>query len=355
MYSFDIPDDLTIENVLSRVSEEVLWIYYIGNFKIGVLFSAPYRIDIKPSFRIKYDRRGKLVFEDFGRPGFYGGIFDYFKLTEGKSIPETLRMINKDFGLGLGSESSTTRYAKVDRLDLTRMEARAKEIKISEKKEIFIQVEVKKFDEEDLEYWRGFGVTLKTLLFYNVYRANIVRVDGAVVYNSSYSNKRCYAYYFPKTKHFKCYFPEKETYRFWPSNISKETDIQGYWQCGIKDGNREDKLIILTKSMKDCMCLRELGYDAIALHGEAHRIPEDFLRHIKKYYKYIFTLYDKDLTGIVSARRIWRENNIPAYFINKYYESKDISDLVKNKGLKVAEDFMKGVVLKVKLLNCERS
>lgn len=97
--------------------------------------------------------------------------------------------------------------------------------------------------------------------------------------------------------------------------------------------------------MKDVMLLRELGYDSMAIHGENHKFNEDFIRHIKKYRTNIISLYDRDNAGILGAKYLWKNYKIKPYFIPKKYNTKDISDLYKEKGKEIVEEFLKNILL----------
>ncbi len=168
-----------------------------------------------------------------------------------------------------------------------------------------------------------------------------------------YYNKRsdpCYVYDFPITDyrpkpHLKCYWPTRTTHRFM-GNCSNDRDVQGYDQCSIAKKKHAD-LLVLTKSMKDCMVLHEFGVEAMATHGESQRFDADFIRHLRKYYKRIVSLYDRDLTGMIGgtsgkggARYLWREYEICPYFIDKKYVCKDISDLYKTHGQAIVTNFI---------------
>lgn len=352
-FNFEISNDgvdfeLTINNILKRVSEIILWRHYIGsNFKIKKIFSAPYRTDNKNSFLLSYDSRGRLMFKDFGRPGMYGDIFNYLQIVYNISFIESLEKVNEDFNLGLINK--TNKIVLKDKLKKIKKEVDKEEIEKLlkfEKKfketenQILIQAVTRKWEEEDLKYWRKFGISKETLDKYFVYPANKVFKNKHLIYIYNSKNP-CYIYYFPNSKHVKCYLPfnPDKSKRFF-GNVNNLQDIQGYYQCNIKDGDKENKLLILTKSMKDVMLLREFGFDAVALHGENHRFEDDFIRHIKKYYGKIVSLYDRDKAGILGAKRLWKEHNIKAFFIHKKWHCKDISDMYMTYERDIVKDFL---------------
>jgi hypothetical protein len=106
----------------------------------------------------------------------------------------------------------------------------------------------------------------------------------------------------------------------WPAK-----KIQGFEQLP-KDG----KLLIITKSMKDVMCLNSLGISAIAPNSENLFISDNVLEILKQRFKYIVVLYDNDLPGIHNMNKIRRQHPELVYtWIPRKYEAKDISDFYK--------------------------
>lgn len=333
-------DDLTVANIRKRVSEIVLWRYYIGHdFKLNVGFNAPHRIDESASFALKFDSKGRLVFKDFST-GHYGDIFQFLQVAHNITFIESLWKVNVDFGFNLVNRSNSIvvdSKKKITQKDVS-------ELKTFEKSFSKIHATVsfetitRKYNQEDGIFWTSFGITGKTLLQYNTYAVQHIKKNGVIIYTYSKEDP-CYAYFFPKTQHVKYYFPKREKLRFF-GNVNNLEDIQGYWQCDIKREITPDKLLVLTKSMKDVMLLREFGIDAISLHGEGHRFEKDFIRHIKKYYPIIISLYDRDKAGIMGAKALWKDHKISPFFIPKKYKVKDISDMYMTHGKEEVQKYI---------------
>lgn len=345
-YSFngctDPKKELTMENILYQVSEIVLWRYYIKqDFKLGRPFSAPYRQDTNPSFGI-FQRNNRIYAKDFGGY-FYGDIFNYLQFIYGLNYYHSLIKINEDFGLGLcyNKELNKVNISSTKTIGKRQLKKLEKFEQTVHSESTKIQIIPRRINEEDIEYWESYGISQELLKLYNVYNVQMMKVNGYVQYMYT-PNDPAYGYYFPKTKHIKIYFPYRERNRFIGS-VNNFEDIQGYYQCDVKR-KEENKLLILTKSMKDVMTLRSFGIDAMAIHGERHRFQEDFIRHIKKYYNRIISLYDRDEKGMQGAKYLWKEYNIAPYFINKKYKSKDISDLYKIKGKEITLDFIQNII-----------
>ncbi len=329
MYGFqNVFKELTVKNILEAIPESILWRHYLGiDFELKTPISAPYRIDKDPSFEINYDWRGRLMYKDFGRPGVYGDIFNYLQMVHGLSFQDSLRKVNSDFCLYLGKPHEG-QFGKV---------LNNKEIKtlygfekvFAKKNPLHYLCDTRKYESSDIAYWNQYGIIPEILKKYHVYCINKLFQNGYLIYSYTHTNPG-YVYYFPKSKHIKAYFPFSDTNRF-RGNVNNFEDIQGYYQCRVKE-NYPDKALVLTKSMKDCMVLHRFGIDAMAIHGEGHFFHKDFIRHIKKHYPRIISLYDPDRTGIIGAKYLWKNYDIEPFFLPRKIRSetvKDISDFAR--------------------------
>jgi len=349
----NIYQELDAEHILQEVDESVLWRHYLGyDYELKKNYVSPLRSgDSSPSFNLYKDIRNRIKFKDFGAGGNHGDIFDFLCITRGLDHRGALVMINVDFKLGLGNphEQKYTGYKPIGIRAEKQLE-RFKERFVTQTGAL-IRAHSRAYTDRDLEYWLQYGITKETLDLYNVHCIRLVEmklpINGILQWVTKYTHtdsNPCYGYYFPVSKHIKCYFPlaTGEQIRF-VGNVNNYEDIQGYYQCNVKK-DKSNKLLILTKSMKDCMCLRELGYEAMAIHGEGQYFLKDFIRHIKKYYPRIISLYDRDKTGVGGARFLWKNYRIAPYFIPKLLTNcKDISDVYKQYGRVKAEELMKEV------------
>jgi hypothetical protein len=339
---------LSTEKILAKKPDSILWRHYLGrDYTLGRSIPAPYRPDKSPSFCLKYDpKSGKIIGKDYGKGGFHGDVFDYVQMLYNLDFYSALVRVNLDFDLGL--KYSLDRYnPQGDWRPVTK-----KEVEVLDKfqasydeKEIVIQFQPRHFTSGDGAYWTQYGIRGTTLLKYRVYAVDRVWLNKTTIYWHKVSDP-CYIYFFPQTDyrpsdHAKCYWPLSTRRRFL-GNCSNERDIQGYDQCSIAKHKHSD-LLVLTKSMKDCMVLHELGVEAMATHGEAHKLSADFVRHLKKYYGRIVSLYDRDETGMKGAQVLWREYGIQPYFINKKYMCKDVSDMFKAHGREVTNTFIQTI------------
>ena len=176
-----------------------------------------------------------------------------------------------------------------------------------------------------MKWWGSFGITKDILHRFKVYSCSTVFLNGNI-YAQSAQHSPIYGYYFGKKENieqWRIYMPKRKEFRF-IGNVPTKT-IQGYKQL-VKSG----KLVVITKSMKDVMCLYSLGISAIAPNSENLFISDNVLKDLRNRFKYIVVLYDNDLPGIHNMNKIKKEHpELIFQWIPRKYEAKDISDFYK--------------------------
>lgn len=333
----------------------MLWRYYLGvPFRVGESICAPYRVDKNPSMSFYYDStKHKICAKDHGRGTFHGDVFDYVRIIYGLDFYSTLVKINLDFNLGLMYNSS--RYLGVVRKATPNLaELREFENKHDNLAYSGITYSQRELNLDDKRYWYKYGISAATLFLYKVHAVKDLKINGQSSYRYTAglsSDNPCYIYYFPATRYraqakAKCYWPKapEGSIRFL-GNASNKYDVQGYDQCSIatKKEGEKGEFLVLTKSMKDCMLFHELGIEAMAPHGESQLFTNEFIAHLKRYYKVIVSLYDKDITGVRGAKKLWKDHQIRPYFIPKKYNSKDLTDMYKKEGRKETIKLIKNI------------
>ena len=88
------------------------------------------------------------------------------------------------------------------------------------------------------------------------------------------------------------------------------------------------------------MVLYKMGYDAVSPSSETTFLPTKILDKLKKKYKHILILYDRDRTGMLKARTYSKEYELDAFFVNKKFNSKDISDAVASCGFDTVKEWL---------------
>lgn len=297
-----LPDNITLDWILSKVTEYDIYAKYIGQFKVGIIYNSPFRKDKNPSFGIYYSKRTKqLLFKDHGT-GECGNVIKFVSLFTGKT------------------EYNDILSDIVDKLNITNNTKLVSSKQYIQPTETVIGVVRQEFTDVDINYWKQFNISINTLKKFNVNSIKYYLCNGIV--KGTYKRENpMYAY--KVYNNFKIYRPLADKYTKWRNNLT-DYDIQGYEQLPQKGD-----ILFITKSMKDIMCLHEMGYPAVSPSSESTFLPKDVLEQLKTRFKRIIILFDRDTAGVKRSRKLSRETGLEAMFINKKFKAKDISDAVK--------------------------
>lgn len=297
-----LPDNITLDWILSKVTEYDIYAKYIGQFKVGMIYNSPFRKDKNPSFGIYYSKRTKqLLFKDHGT-GECGNIIKFISLFTGKT------------------EYNDILSDIVNKLNITNNTKLVSSKQYIQPTETVIGVVRQEFTDVDINYWKQFNISINTLKKFNVNSIKYYLCNGIV--KGTYKRENpMYAY--KVYNNFKIYRPLADKYTKWRNNLT-DYDIQGYEQLPQKGD-----ILFITKSMKDVMCLHEMGYPAVSPSSESTFLPKDVLEQLKTRFKRIIILFDRDTAGVKRSRKLSRETGLEAMFINKKFKAKDVSDAVK--------------------------
>lgn len=100
---------------------------------------------------------------------------------------------------------------------------------------------------------------------------------------------------------------------------------------GLNQIPQSGDLLFITSSLKDVMCLHDLGFASVALQSETHTINDETLQELQGRYKYVLTFFDNDECGINSAATYFKKYHVNGIVVPHHSESatyKDISDYV---------------------------
>lgn len=297
--------NLTLDYILSKVTEYDIYEAYIGKFKIGMIYNSPFRKDRNPSFGCYYSRSSKqLMFKDHGT-GECGNVIKFVSLFTGIA---NYADILKDIVSRLKITNDTKLVSSKQNITPT---------------ETVIGVVRQDFTKIDTDYWSQFNISLQTLKKFGVSSIKYYLCNGIVkgIYKD---DNPMYAY--KVYNHFKIYRPLGDKYTKWRNNLT-ELDIQGYKQLP-----KEGDVLFITKSMKDVMCFYEMGIPAISPSSESTFIPNKVLEQLKKRFKRIIILFDRDPAGIKYSRKMSKQTGLEAMFIHKKFKAKDVSDAIKLNG-----------------------
>ena len=304
----------TLDWILSKVTEYDIYASYLGEFKVGLIYNSPFREDKNPSFGIYYSKRTQqLLFKDHGT-GQCGNVIKFVSLITGKTNYDDILedIVNHTHITNRTKLASSKHYIPST--------------------ETIIGVVRQDFTETDKKYWSQFNISLETLKMYHVSSIKYYLCNGIVkgIYKD---NNPMYAY--KVYNHFKIYRPLADKYHKWRNNL-EQNDIQGYEQLP-----ETGELLIITKSLKDVMCLYEMGIPAVSPSSESTFIPNEALEVLKKRFKRILICFDRDNPGIKNMRKISLKTGLNCFLVHKKFKAKDISDAVKLNGFEVVKNWLK--------------
>jgi len=305
MYNTTDAFNITKDRVLNKISEYDIFGLYLGfNPTVGNLYISPLRKDNNPSFGLFYARGNRtLLFKDLGT-GESGDCFKFAALILGVPIKTAIRQIYNDVVIKKVSYKAT------------------KKVPIKNYIKLDIVLDTIPYSTEGLIFWDEFGISQETLEKYNVKQIKRFWVNGVEKWLST-GSKPMFAYIlYSKVKIYRPFYKQSKFY----TNCTS-TDLQGWEQLDYSNDT-----VYITKAYKDVMLLHELGHSAIAPNGEGHSIPEKALKLLREKFKRVVILYDRDLPGLKSARKLWNENRDFDFMFMPRQTAKDLSDFYKAYG-----------------------
>lgn len=338
---FEIRDDLSTDNILSRKSDLEIFKYYCQPFKqVGEKFSSELRENDSNSSCIISYYDGKLWYKDFGEIGqkavdCFGYVMRKYSLT----FLQALGIINLDFNLGLKNYVEyppSLNYVGLPDKQIVNLENRAgfnspnSNIKI-------IKPTYRNWLELDIKYWKyNYYLDIPRLEFFEIRPISKLNIEGTLID----VEMPTYNYLVDKEQGIdivKVYSPFGR-YK-WISNC-KSYHYLGYNQLPWTGDN-----IIITKSLKDVAVLSLFKLPAIAPQSEAQVISQEMYEKLNKRFTNFYVLYDNDRAGIAGAEvTVETFKNIKPIFIPKESGEKDISDFINRYRFRATEKLVKELI-----------
>lgn len=317
-FKFLVKPKITKEYILSLVSQESIFNYYL-NFEVSSkkLVVSPFRGDKQPTCAFYKSQNGIVYFHDFATNehiSCFQAVMKLFNLN----YYQALDKIAADFKLIDNPEIQTRRIEFQPEL--------------TETESAKIQCQIKDFTNEELKWWESFGINQKLLKKFHVFSIQHVFLNGELKFTSSDKNP-IYGYYFGKDKNgneqWKLYFPaNKSNGRLRFLGNLKNKKLQGYKQLP-----ESGDILVITKSLKDCMSFRAYKINAVAPSSESTFCTEEQILKFKKRFKHIVVMYDQDRAGLSNMAKIRHKYSDLDYFvIPRFLKCKDFSDLRKMYG-----------------------
>lgn len=308
--------------IVAAVSDYDLFRHYCSGFRaVNQKFSSEFRNDSDPSCII--GRWGdRLYYKDFAEPNNYDA-FAYIMRKYGVNFMQALCMINRDFELGLGS---TYPRSKLPMSGSAPGVSYNVDIAQFSTAPTVLRIKARKWQAKDGEYWKHrYGISLDTLRKYKVVPIERYWYSGKKGHSMIITDFHAYAYF--------CGYMEdgRESWKIYQPYSNKDkwmSNVPGKYLQGYDELPWVGDLLIITKSLKDVMVLDQMGYNAIAPHGENFAISEELMSTIRNRFERVVILYDNDGPGMRAAASLAQKYELECVFLPE--GTKDVSDFVES-------------------------
>ena len=330
----DLKKDVTEQNIYDLVDEIDIFQFYLGDVKINATVRSPFREEYNGSFSIFESSRGsnKYLWKDHGI-NESGNVVKLVQKLYGLQYKDALHKIASDLRLDLN-----TKKVQTNRIILQP----PSEKKATEEVEKIFIVYRAPWRKEHIVYWNKYKITPEQAEHFNIYPVDYIQLNNALIPCNSYHNPTfCYSFFdeYANKIVYKIYKPYDNVLK-WISNAPKYI-IQGLDQLKV-EGKHEFGFI--TKSLKDVVVLRKLGYLAVAPQSETTGIPYELMPVISEHLQDFLYFYDNDFIGISSAQAQADAYKKSYIYIDPVYNVKDISDFVEKYGYKEAEILINSLI-----------
>jgi hypothetical protein len=322
------PISLTPESVLSKISDYDIFRMYMPNkgWELNRVTYSPFRKENHPSFVIG-NRKGYISFIDFADTNLRGDCFTFVKLLYGLStINDVLKLIDKDFGLGIADGKHTDDYKKI-----------VSEYKQPEsiKRISLIQAITRKFTNAELEYWNSYHQSVDDLRANNVYAIKKVYLNKQLISNIEKEMTFGYLY----DGHWKIYRPHADKKNKWVPNNVPITAMDGL------EDVKHCRIAFINKSKKDWLIMKKVIPSSCAVQNEGIAcFSKENVDYLKENSDIQILSFDSDVAGVQNSQQItklfdFEYANVPRKYLKEGI--KDWADLARVYGLKVIEDYLK--------------
>jgi hypothetical protein len=320
---------LSIEAILSRISEYDIFRFYMphSDWKINRVTYSPFRHENHPSFMIG-NKLGYLMFIDYADTSKRGDCFNFVQtLHQLPSTSETLKMIDRDFGLGLSTGVITGEYKKII------SEYKQPEI---EKRYSLIQVKVRKFTQEELAYWNEYHQDIQDLRDNNIYSLKEVYLNKQKFPMLDTELRFGYLY---EGQYWKIYRPFADKKKKWMPNNVPITAMDG------KENITNCEVAFINKSKKDYMVMKKLFPCSCAVQNEGLGcFSHENVEFLKANSDRQILSFDADDVGVQNSKQItemfdFEYTNVPRKYLAEGI--KDWADLARIHGMGAIEDYLK--------------
>lgn len=279
--------------------------YIPFEFKLGKNFKNPFYEDKNASCNIYFDRHNRCFkIKDFGNPDYSGDCFAFVAQINGLDVRrdffQILQIINRDLKLHLEERQSNPVYPK---RKTTAQQPSVKQNTYNEPAVITPEATPKPFEYaekpfslQELKYWKTYGISEKTLLYFDVKSLtgfNSVNKDDNPYELQVTEAEPIFAY--TGEGFIKLYRP-KSKLRFLYGGLLPEN-----YCFGLKQLPNRGDILFIAAGEKDVMSLHAKGFHAICFNSETSHIPPEIIEMLTHRFKHIVLIYDTDKTGLSAS------------------------------------------------------
>jgi len=320
---------LTMQSVLDKITEYDIFRWYMPDksWKLNRVTYSPYRNESNPSFIIG-NKNGNLSFIDFADTSRRGDCFEFVKTLHNlSSMDDVLKLIDRDFHLGIASGVATEEYKKIV--------SAYKQPEDLGKRYSLIQVITRKFNNDELAYWNAYHQSLQDLRDNNVYAVKKVFLNKSLF--AIKDNELTFGYFYDG--HWKIYRPFADKKVKWVPNNVPITAMDGKLDITNCD------VAFINKSKKDYMVMKKLFPCSCAVQNEGIGcFSEENIEYLRANSKKQILSFDSDVTGVANSQQITKVFGFGYLNVPKKYLTegiKDWADLAKTHGMEVIENYLK--------------
>lgn len=288
---------ISAEEVLSKVGEYDIYRIYIGEFKIGGTMCSPFVKQVTGSFGI-YMSNGRLYHADFADEVHHGDAMAFVQQMYQLTYPQAIQKVAEDFGL---TDRNSQEYKKITG-------AYSKPV-LDQRRHSLIQCTVKRFTKSDLnDYWGRYPVIGQDKLKkHNVWSLKEVFLNRKKIPIGKH--EMVFGYWYEE-KGWKIMFPERDKTHKWLSSIPLDTPE------GLSNLDKDHDTLVI-KSKKCLMVMEEVYPWVCSMQNESvGSVSDNTARYIVENSRKVFYGGDSDVAGKKASYKItgkhsWYHINVP--------------------------------------------
>ena len=304
---------VSLDDILSKVTEANILSYYLGVTEVPCIINSPLRQDRRPSFGL-YSPNGRRIYYTDLSTRDRGGLFDLLGHMWNCSYKEVLTRINEDISKFNGSASIHTYTPCTVRSTSTY------------NRDTDLQCKVRDWRDYDIEYWASYGISLEWLKYAEVYPiSHKIVIKGSQRYVFG-ADKYAYAYVEHKEGKvtLKIYQPFNKAGYKWSNKHDRS--VISLWTKVPEYGDK----ICICSSLKDALCLwANANIPSLSIQGEGYNMSDTAISELKRRYKEIYILLDNDEAGLKDGLSLSESTGFTNVVLPKFEGGKDISNAFK--------------------------